>query len=195
MAQYRSGAISRSEPVTFTEILQQQANFSTKPPFFYPFAFPANAFFAWRTGLPIDRYDLLGPETLRSDIDLKLEGNAGRFFLEGWGAPITGDGGSAWWTAASPATIVLPLALPQGRAVRIDVETRARLIDPPRRPRITAIVNGREIGAFHADPEKPSIATITSPRDAWIDGFNRVSFVCDQPFLPVAIHRIVIRSE
>jgi hypothetical protein len=195
MAQYRSGAIARTEPVTFTEILQQQANLATSPPFFYPFAFPANALFAWRTGLPIDRYDLLGTETLRGEIDVKLEGNAGRFFLDGWGAPITGEDGTAWWTAASPATLVLPLALPGDRAVRVEIESRARLVDPPRRTRMTMLVNNREIGSFVADPEKPSIATISSPRDAWIDGFNRVSLVSDEPFLPLAIYRIRVRPE
>ena len=195
MAQYRSGAISRTEPMTFTEMLQQQADFSTRPPFFYPFAFPANAIFAWRTGLSIDRYDLLAPEPLRSEIDLTLEGNAGRFFLEGWGTPITGQGGSAWWTAASPATLVLPLALPSQRAVRVEIESRARLVDPVRRPRIIVLVNQREIGSFVADPDKPSIATIASPRDVWIDGFNRVALVCEEPFLPLAIHRITVRPE
>jgi hypothetical protein len=195
MAQYRSGAISRTEPVTFTELLQQQAELVTQPPFFYPFAFPANVLFAWRTGLPIDRYDLLGTESLKNELDLKLEGNAARFFLEGWGAPITGEGSSAWWTAASPATLVLPLTLTSERRVRVDVESRARLVDPVRRPRITVKVNDREIGSFVADPEKPSMATMSSPREAWIDGFNRVSFVCEEPFLPLAIHRISIRSE
>jgi hypothetical protein len=90
---------------------------------------------------------------------------------------------------------VLPLALPADRAVRVEVEARARLVEPVRRPRVRVMVNGREIGSFVADPDKPSIATITSPRDAWIDGFNRVSFVVEEPFLPLAIHRIAIRSE
>jgi hypothetical protein len=195
MAQYRNGAISRSAPVTFTEMLQQQANYVTTPPFFYPFAFPANALFAWRTGLPIDRYDLLAPETARNEIDLKLEGNAGRFFLDGWGAPVTGEDGSAWWTAGSPATLVLPLALPRDRAVHVEIESRARLVDPPRHPRITVFVNAREIGSFTADPEKPSVVTMSSPREAWIEGFNRVSFVAEEPFLPLAIHRISVRPE
>ena len=31
----------------------------TRSPFVYPFAFPANVWFAWREGLPVDRYDLL----------------------------------------------------------------------------------------------------------------------------------------
>jgi hypothetical protein len=195
MAQYRSGAISRTEPMSFADILQAQAAHYTASPFFYPFAFPANVLFAWRTGLPIDRYDLLGPEMPRSEIELKLEGNAGRFFLDGWGLPTGGEGGSAWWTAASPATLVLPLALPSDRRVRVEVEARARRVEPVRRPRITVLVNNREIGSFEADPDKPSIATITSPREAWIDGFNRVSFVSDEPFVPLAVHRIAVRPE
>jgi hypothetical protein len=195
MAQYRGGAIPRTEAVSFADMMQRQAELFTKPPFFYPFAFPANVLFAWRTGLPIDRYDLLAPETLRHELDLVLGGNAGRFFLEGWGVPTTAEGGAAWWTAGSPATLVLPLRLAGSRPVRVEVESRARLIEPVRRPTITVMINNRAIGSFVADPDKPSIATLSSSRDAWIDGFNRVSFVAEEPFLPLAIRRISIRSE
>ena len=36
----------------------------TRPPYFYPFSFPANVWFAWREGLPVDRYDLLAGEPI-----------------------------------------------------------------------------------------------------------------------------------
>jgi hypothetical protein len=195
MAQYRSGVIPRNEPTSFSEILRRQAELYTRPPFFYPFAFPANALFAWRTGLPIDRYDLLGPEPLRTELDLPFDRNIARFFLEGWGEPAGLPAASAWWTAASPATLVVPLKLPSGPSVRVDVEARARLVDPPRRPRITVRVNGHDIGTFDADPDAPSVATFSTTRDAWMDGFNRVSFISDEPALPIAVHRVAIRSE
>ncbi len=71
IAQYASGLL-RPELIAFSDIVRQQAAIATRPPFFYPFAFPANVWFAWRTGLPVDRYDLLGPEPLRAAIDVTM---------------------------------------------------------------------------------------------------------------------------
>jgi hypothetical protein len=195
MEQYRSGVLPRHEPVAFADIIKRQAEVYTRPPFFYPFAFPANALFAWRTGLPIDRYDLLGPERLRSEIDLELDRVASRFLLDGWGEPAGDRTESAWWIAASPATLVLPLELPPSNGVRVEITARSRLVDPVRRARVTLLVNGRAVGSFVAEADKPSTATLSTPRDAWIDGFNRVSFAIEDPFLPVAIYRIGIRPE
>jgi len=195
MEQYRSGVLPRHEPVAFADIIKRQAEIYTRPPFFYPFAFPANALFAWRTGLPIDRYDLLGPERLRSEIDLELDRAASRFLLDGWGEPAGDRTESAWWIAASPATLVLPLELPPSNGVRVEITARSRLVDPVRRARVTLLVNGRAVGSFVAEADKPSTATLSTPRDAWIDGFNRVSFAIEDPFLPVAIYRIGIRPE
>jgi hypothetical protein len=56
-------------------------------------------------------------------------------------------------------------------------------------------VNGHDIGTFDADPDAPSVATFSTTRDAWMDGFNRVSFISDEPALPIAVHRVAIRSE
>ncbi len=67
LAQYRQNLLPSGQPVSFAQIVRQQAALATRPPFVYPFAFPANAWFAWRTGLPIDRYDLLAPEALATD--------------------------------------------------------------------------------------------------------------------------------
>jgi hypothetical protein len=195
MEQYRSEVLPRNEPVAFADIVKRQAEIYTRPPFFYPFAFPANAVFAWRTGLPIDRYDLLGPETLRREIDLELERTAGRFLIDGWGEPAGDRTESAWWIAASPATLVLPLELPPSNVVRVEITARSRLVEPVRRARVTLLVNGRAVGSFVAEPDKPSTATLSTPRDVWVNGFNRVSLAIEEPFLPVALYRIVVRSE
>ena len=59
MAQYTVGLLPKDEPVSFGRLVQQQADLHTRSPYVYPFAFPANVWFAWREGLPVDKYDLL----------------------------------------------------------------------------------------------------------------------------------------
>jgi hypothetical protein len=195
MAQYRSGALAKAEPMSFADIVKQQAEAATEPPFFYPFAFPANALFAWRTGLPIDRYDLLAPETANAEIDLRLEDNAGRFLLDGWGSPAGDQFGSAWWMTTSPATLVLPLKLADERPVRVEIQARSRLMEPARHARVTLLVNDRVAGSFVADAHQASTAVLSTPREMWLEGFNRLTFAIDEPFLPVAIYKIAVRSE
>ncbi len=192
MEQYRAGMLPRDRAVSFAEMTRQQAEVYTRPPYFYPFAFPANAVFAWQTGLPIDRYDLLGVEPLQPAVDLKMEGRAGRFLLDGWGSPTGDTTGSAWWTGSSPATLTLPLRLPSNHAVRLTLDARSRLTSPEVRASITVLVNNRAVGSFVAAPEQPTSAVFSVPRDVWIDGFNRVSLVTAEPFWPVAVYRIAV---
>jgi hypothetical protein len=192
MEQYRSGMLPRDRAVSFAEMTRQQAEVYTRPPYFYPFAFPANAVFAWRTGLPIDRYDLLSAEPLRAAIDVKMEGRAGRFLLDGWGS-LTGDStGTAWWTAGSPATLTLPLRLPPDRGVRLTVDARSRLTSPEVRASVTVLVNDRGVGSFVAEASHPTSVVFATSRQAWLDGFNRVSLVTAEPFWPVAVYRIAV---
>jgi hypothetical protein len=192
MEQYRRGMIPQTGPVSFETITRQQAELYTARPYFYPFAFPANALFAWRTKLPIDAYDLLASERLQPSIDLELEGRAGRFLLEGWGAPTGDETGSAWWIAGSPATIVLPLRLPEDRRVRLDVRARTRLADPIRHVALSILVNGHTIGRFTPEAAHASAASVETDREIWIDGFNRVAFVSTDPGWPIAIYRIAV---
>lgn len=195
MLQYRDGLLPKNAAVSFTEVIRQQGVVHTRPPYFYPFAFPANAWFAWRHGLPIDRYDLLGVEPLYAGIDLALEGHAGRFLLDGWGLPTGEHAGSAWWIDGSPATLTLPLKLPDDRAVRVQIRARSRLVTPVVRATLALHVNGREVGRFTADAEQPSVASISTPREVWIDGFNKIALISGQTFWPVAIYRITISAE
>lgn len=192
MAQYQRGLVAGTEPVSFDTVTRQQAEIYTRPPYFYPFAFPANALFSWRTGLPIDAYDLLGPERLRPSADLELEGRAGRFLLDGWGAPTGDETGSAWWIAGSPATLVLPLRLPDGRRVRVEIRARTRLADPVMRVPLSIAVNGHTIGTFTPESTHTSAAMFETARDVWIDGFNRIAFVTQNPVWPIAVYRISV---
>jgi hypothetical protein len=195
MEQLGAGALPRREAVGFDRIVRGQATVATKPPYFYPFAFPANVIFSWRTGLPIDAYDLLGHEPLHSAIDLALEGHTGRFLVDGWGAPTGDDSGAAWWIAGSPATMVLPLRLPDDRPILFEVRARTRLADPPRAVPMSVVINGREIGTFAPESMQASTGRFeTAKRDVWIDGFNRVAFVTPTPVWPIAIYRIAVRA-
>ena len=77
MVQYTAGMVPKDEPVSFGRVVRQQAELATRPPFVYPFAFPANVWFAWREGLPVDRYDLLAVEPITVDVEI-VDERAGR---------------------------------------------------------------------------------------------------------------------
>jgi hypothetical protein len=184
MVQYTIGLVPKNEPVSFARVVRQQAEVQTQPPFFYPFAFPANVWFAWREGLPVDRYDLLAIEPRRDAVDLALDRQADRFLLDGWDAPGNEEWGSVWWIGSRRATLTLPLALPRDRETRITLVTRTRVEEPTFRAMEAEVgleVNGTEIGRFIAPTSSPGEAAFTIPAAAsgrtWRDGFNRLTFV------------------
>jgi hypothetical protein len=196
LAQYRQDLLPAGQAVSFGQIVRQQAALATRPPFVYPFAFPANVWFAWRTGLPIDRYDLLAPEAPRASLDLRFDGEATRFLLAGWGARAAEPSGELRWIEQPRAELVVPLDLPPGD-VRVEIVARTRLLDPPVQVGLVLRVNGHDIGRFVPDAANPSRATFTVPANAgaWRRGFNRIVFEKapgDVQAPPVAIYRLVI---
>jgi len=200
VAQYTSGMLPQGSPVSFAQIVRQQGSVLTRPPFFYPFAFPANVVFAWRTGLPVDRYDVLGPETLRASIDLTFDAAAGKFLMDGWGPRAADDWGDLRWMDGARAELVLPLDVSADRPHEIEVYARTRLLDPPLRVSVSLSINGQHVGTFAPDAQQPSTASFTVPANAgvWSRGFNRVvlenlekSRGSDAP--PVAIYRLTVR--
>src|SRR5258706_6505808 len=108
MAQYQLQMLPRDEAVRFDALVRQQADLATRPPLFYPFAFPANAWFAWREGLPIDRYDLLGSEPLRREMYLPLNDWGARFLLEGWQNAGGDPFGSSHFFSAPGGAVLVP---------------------------------------------------------------------------------------
>ncbi|MGE3276093.1 MAG: hypothetical protein AB7O67_13345 [Vicinamibacterales bacterium] len=181
MVQYTAGMVPKDGPVSFGQLVRQQAELHTRAPYFYPWAFPANAWFAWRQDLPIDRYDLLSTEPLRTTLDLTLDRQASRFLLDGWEAPGGDTWGSSWWIGGTPATLAVPLALPEGRAVAIEVEARTRFEEPTVVATLALEVNGEVIGEFVAGADAPTTARLLVPATAfhriWRQGYNRVAFV------------------
>ena len=178
MVQYTSGLLPKDEPVSFGRLVQQQAELHTRPPYVYPFAFPANVWFAWREGLPVDRYDLLSPEVPRAAFEMRFDRHGEKFLLDGWEAPTGDDWGSAWWIGRATATLAVPLTAPHG-GVAITLTTRTRLSEPPVQAALAIDVNGTQVGQFTAGVPAPTTATITVPADLatrlFRSGFNHIA--------------------
>jgi hypothetical protein len=179
MTQYQQQMLPRDEAVRFDTMVRQQADLVTRPPFFYPFAFPANAWFAWREGLPVDRYDLLGSEPLRRELYLPLNDWGERFLLDGW-QNAGGDAfGSSHILSAPSGTILVPLDVPSDAPFAIDLEARADGEPRGATTRLEVAVNGRSFGDLPLEigAPKPARRTFVAPAGAriWRRGYNRVS--------------------
>jgi hypothetical protein len=172
MVQYTAGMLPKDEPVSFGRIVRQQAELETRPPYWYPFAFPANVWFAWREGVPIDKYDVLSPEMPGPAIALTFDRSVEKFLLSGWEAPGGDDWGPAWWIGGTPATLAVPLALDRG-PVRVTIKTRTRLDDPPMRASLALDVNGHEIGTIEAGVPDASTVVLEVPAEAAARVFRR----------------------
>ena len=152
MVQYTAGMVPKDEPVSFGRVVRQQAELATRPPFLYPFSFPANVWFAWREGLPVDRYDLLAVEPITSDVEIVMNARAERFLLEGWEAPGGDEWGAHWWLNGSPAVMAVPVDIADRRAAEVEITARTRFEEPTVEARLELRVNGRPAGQFVAPP-------------------------------------------
>ncbi len=178
MVQYTSGMLPKDEPVAFSRLVRQQGDVATRAPYAYPFAFPANAWFAWRHDLPIDKYDVLAPVTIGASFETRFDRSVEKFLLEGWEAPTGDEWGSAWWIRDTPATLAVPLAVPPGRVI-ITIRTRTRLDEPVVQAALALDLNGTQVGQFAAGVPEPSSSTVTVPAEVAArvlrTGFNRLS--------------------
>ena len=125
-----NGMLPAGQHVSFAQIVRQQAALATRPPFFYPFAFPANAWFAWRTGLPSiattcsPRKHYAGHRPChrcgRDDISRQRLGSRvpriSGAICDGWRARVR----------SSPCRLDIPGDMP----VTVEVHARTRLLDP-----------------------------------------------------------------
>lgn len=179
MVQYTTDRLPKDAPVSFGALVRGQAEVVTTPPYVYPFAFPANVWFAWRTGLPVDKYDLLAPEPLQSAFETRFGRRVEKFLLSGWDSPTGDDWGEAWWIGETPATMAVPLALPKGR-VSITVVARTRGDEPLVQAALALEVNGTQVGQFVAGVPDPTTSTMTVPGEladrVFRQGFNQIAF-------------------
>ena len=139
-----SACCAPGEAVSFGQIVRQQGELATRSPFFYPFAFPANAWFAWRNGLPIERYDLLGPEPLRPSLEIVFDASSNKYLMDGWGPRAGDEWGELRWIDGATAELVAPLDPAGNVPIDLQIEWRARLVDPPSAAGVTDVRQRRE---------------------------------------------------
>lgn len=216
MVQYTIGLLPKDEPVSFARLVRQQTDAHARSSGFYPFAFPANVWFAWREGVSVDRYDLLAVEPRRDTIDLAFDPRARRFLLDGWEAPGMEAGVPVWWLRDRAARVVLPLDIPRDRPIEVTVRARSRFEEPVVQSDLSLLVNGHAIGDFSPAATAASDARFIVPagQDLWRDGLNHITFASrgthrvdaadtrppgpiarrrENQAWPVAIYRITIR--
>lgn len=195
--QYERGLLREGDRTSFGQVIRQQARLATERPFFYPFAFPANVLFAWRTGLGVDDYDLLGAESLHEAIAVEMTADAGRYLTEGWGSRVTDPFGDLRWIEGDRAELILPLDLPPGREVIVAWTARTRRLDPPELSTFALVINGRETFRFTPDTEQSTHFSFTVPADEqlWHRGFNRVAFERRSGSPPLAVYRFALKTS
>jgi hypothetical protein len=179
MSQYQDGRIPRDETISWADVLGPRLGVMVKPPLFYPFSIPANVWFAWREGLPVARYDLLGSEPLRKEMYLPLNGWGARFLMEGWENGAGDEFGSRHYLRAPSGTILVPLDVSSTTAATLDVEARA---DGPSHAGATSLavaLNGQSIGAvplaIGAVAPARQVFVLPAGSRVWRRGYNRVT--------------------
>ena len=194
ITQTERGLLVPGEPTSFAQVIRQQASLATEPPFLYPFAFPANALFAWRTGLPIDAYDLLGSERPQPVIALDMNADADRYLRDGWGGRVTDPFGDLRWIEGGGAELLLPLDLPPGREVVVSWTARTRRLEPPEFATFALVINGKETFRFTPETDQSSHFSFAVPpgQELWVRGFNRIAFERRAGTPPVGIYSLKI---
>lgn len=179
MVQFNESMISKTGVVSFTDVIRRQVDLMTRTPFAYPFAFPANVWFAWRNGLPADRYDLLGPERLVRDFRLQMDEAAGRFLLDGWGEAERSRGTPPFRrTSSRGASLAIPLDRPADGGVLVEISGRLWSRGVPANELVVEVIaNGLPAGWLTFGT---AITTqrLTFDRDharrLWRHGYNRL---------------------
>jgi hypothetical protein len=178
MDQFATFMIPREERVSFAKVVRQQADLHTRPPYRYLFTFPADQWFAWRTGLPAAKYDLLGPESPVWPFSTEFTRDAERFLLEGWDAPAADDFGQGWWTLGPVSSVAVPLAYDAG-SVTIDIRSRTRFEEPTYEVSLAVEVNGVGVGTMVAGVPAATDVSLTVPAEQAVavfrPGFNVVT--------------------
>ena len=195
IAQYRTGMLRTDQLVSFGQIVRQQAALATRAPFFFPFAFPANAWFAWRNDLPIDRYDLLGPEPLESSLTIVFDASSSKYVMQGWGPRAGDEWGELRWIDGTSAELIAPLDPSLASSIELHVEWRARLLDPPASAAVRMLVNGVNVGRSIAGPGAPVVWSTQTDAAAWRRGFNRIVLEKENGAPPVGVYRLIVKGE
>jgi hypothetical protein len=180
MVQYTAGTLPKDAPISFAAMVRQQADVHTRPPYIYPFAMPANLWFAWRERVPSDRYEVLSRVPRRSEFELTFDRRADPFLLDGFGGAGSTAAGPVRWTSGRRASMAIPLA-PPASALVLDLIALARGEEPAVAVDLTIEINGHEIGRLIATPTVESPQTLTIPAAdvgrILRAGYNRLTIV------------------
>lgn len=194
MVQYTAGMIPKDAPVNFAAMVRQQADVHTRPPYIYPFAFPANVWFAWWEGVPIDRYEVLAAEPKRDRFELIIDRGSERFLLAGWGPPGANETGPFRWLDATGAALAFPIQ-PSAADMTVEVLATARGDAPSTTSELTLALNGHSIGGAQVSPAAATNARLpiagSNVGRVLRAGYNRLSIVTSGPHR-IAIHRVRI---
>jgi hypothetical protein len=177
MVQYTIGLLPKDEPISFARMVRQQADLQVRTMPLYPFSFPANLWFSWREGVPVDRYDSLGMEPLVRSLNLALDRTAARFLLGGWSGPTAEGEGQGWWIGDREASIVLPLDISSPHGARLTIVARSRFEEPIVVADLLVRVNGHDVGTFSPAATQASEAQFVVPAAALRKGLNQVALV------------------
>jgi len=186
MEQFATHMIPREERVSFSAVVRQQADLHTRAPYRFLFAFPADQWFAWRTGLPAAKYDLLGPESLVWPFSTAFPREAERFLLSGWDAPASDAFGQGWWTLGPVAELAVPLAY-EGGAVTLELRSRTRFEEPTYQVTLAVEVNGVEVGRVASGVPEASDAVLTIPAE-------RAAAIVKRGFNVVTLRHVDLRK-
>ena len=134
---------------------------------------------------------------MQPDIDLAIDASASRFLLEGWGPRASDRWGELRWIEGSRAELVLPLDMPGGVPVTVEVHARARLLDDAAPAAVSLAVNGHRIGTFTPESTSRSSTVFVVPAEPaiWTSGFNRIVLEKNSEVPAVAIYRIAVRGR
>lgn len=194
IAQYRTGMLRADRLVSFGQIVRQQTALATRAPFFFPFAFPANAWFAWRNDLPIDGYDLLGPEPLESSLTIVFDASSSKYIMQGWGPRAGDEWGELRWIDGTSAELIAPFDPSSASPIELHVEWRARLLDRPASAAVGVFVNGVNVGRSIAGPGAPVVWSAQTDASVWRRGFNRIVLEKANGAPPLGVYRILVRQ-
>jgi hypothetical protein len=150
----------------------------------------------WREGLPIDKYDLLGAESLHREMYLPLNEWGSRFLTGGWDDGAGDRFGSRHYLNGALGTILVPLDVPSDVEFLLDVEARAEGDARGGTATLGVAVNERQFGdiVMPVGGDTPVRRVFITPAGAkvWRRGYNRVTISRRDvpPGVPIVVYAL-----
>jgi len=171
MEQYHRHQIPIDDTVSFTRVVANSAE-NLFQAVGYPFAWPANWWFAWKHDASPAKFDtvlgryLFFPNRVRSEV-LEIGEEDGGLMGEEWGAPELRSGRWVRVTRRTKARIFVPLGREESLRLSFSLSVRPEPVE------VVVAVNGDEVGRFQAVPEFSDYQLAAPSR--WPKGTNVLS--------------------